>query len=200
MIHPDTISKSDACFPRFVSDCFSHKNQLCFGEGTIFVGDNLMPTEKQQFSRQELLAALEYGWKHYLSWLKELSEEEQARYAQKQGFARLQDVIVHIFGWWDLTMFRIYRIMSGHTVAVENDMDKINAELVARYKDWTREAVEEKFVAILTVFEDVLKVLPVKAFEDERISLWLRIDAIDHYEDHRLPNAPTLQEAGWKPE
>jgi hypothetical protein len=48
-----------------------------------------MLLENQQFSRRDLLTALERGWKHYLSQLQELSEEEQAHYAQEQGFARI---------------------------------------------------------------------------------------------------------------
>jgi hypothetical protein len=34
-----------------------------------------MSSENQQFSRQDLLADLEKGWKHYLSRLQELSME-----------------------------------------------------------------------------------------------------------------------------
>ena len=155
-----------------------------------------MSSEKQQFSRQDLLTALEKGWKHYLSRLKELSEEEQARYAQEQGFARLQDVLIHIFGWWELSMQRSFQVLSGHSVPIADDMDEFNAEVVARSQEWTREAVEAKFASTLTVFEDFLRDLPETALENEHIHLWLRLDAIDHYEDHRLPNAPALQELG----
>ena len=155
-----------------------------------------MSSEKQQFSRQDLLAALEKGWKHYLSRLKELSEEDQARYAQEQGFSRIQDVLVHIFGWWELSMQRSFQVLSGHSVPIADDMDAFNAEVVARYQEWTREAVEAKFATTLTVFEDFLRDLPETALEHEHIHLWLRLDAIDHYEDHRLPNAPVLQEPG----
>ncbi len=44
-----------------------------------------MPSEERRFSRQEFLAALEKGWKHYLSQLAELSEEEQNHFAQEQS-------------------------------------------------------------------------------------------------------------------
>lgn len=159
----------------------------------------MMSSEKLQFSRQDLLAALEKGWKYYLSRLKELSEEEQARYAQDQGFSRIQDVLVHIFGWWERSMQRSFQVLSGHPVPIADDMDEFNTEVVARYQQWTREAVEAKFATTLTVFEDFLTNLPETALENERIHLWLRLDAIDHYEDHRLPNTPTLQELGLVP-
>jgi hypothetical protein len=160
----------------------------------------MMSSEKQQqFSRQDLLAALEMGWKHYLPRLKELSEEEQARYAQKQGFSRIQDVLVHIFGWWERSMERTSRILNGDPVPRANDMDEFNAGVVAHYQQWTREAVETKFATTLTAFEHFLKALPETALENERIHLWLRIDAIDHYEDHRLPNTPPLQELDLEP-
>lgn len=153
-----------------------------------------MSARKQQFSRQELLAAVDKGWKHYLSQLQELSVEEQARYAQAQGFPRIQDVLVHIFGWWELSMQRSLQVLSGHSVPIEDDMDEFNVEVVARYQDWTSEAVEAKFASTLIVFEHFLIDLPEKAFEHEHIQLWLRIDAIDHYEAHHLPNASSLQE------
>jgi hypothetical protein len=152
----------------------------------------MMSSEKQQFSRQDLLAALEKGWKHYLSRLEELSEEEQTRYAQKQGFSCIQDVLVHIFGWWERSMQRTSRLLNGDSVPRANDMDEFNAEVVAHYQQWTREAVEAKFATTLTAFEHFLMDLPETALENERIHLWLRIDAIDHYQDHRLPNAPAL--------
>ena len=90
-------------------------------------------------------------------------------------------------------------VLSGHSVPIVDDMDEFNAEVVARYQQWTREAVEAKFATALTVFEDFLTDLPETALKNEHIHLWLRIDAIDHYEDHRLPNAPTLQVLGLEP-
>jgi len=152
-----------------------------------------MVSENQQYSRRDLLTALEKGWKHYLFQLKELSEEEQERYAREQGFSRVQDVLVHIFVWWEHSMQRTPLVMSGHSVP-PTDVDAFNAEMVEYYKQWTREAVEEKFAAVLTTFEKFLIDMPEIALKNERIQVWLRIDAIEHYEDHHLPNAAMLQE------
>ncbi len=154
-----------------------------------------MATENQQFNRQDLLAALDKGWKHYLSQLQVLSEEEQNLYAQKQGFSRVQDVLVHIFAWWERSMQRSSLIISGHTVPRSADMDTFNAEVIEHYQTWNREAVEEKFAATLLTFEHFLQNLPDTALENERIQLWLRIDAIDHYKDHRLPNYSALKDS-----
>lgn len=153
-----------------------------------------MSPEEQRLSREDLLTALEKGWRQYLPKLRELREQEQARYAHEQGFARIQDVIAHIFGWWELSMQRTLQILSGHKVPVR-DTDEITLEIVERYQHWTRLAIEERFSAALTAFEQFLRDVPEKAFEHERIYLWLRVDAIDHYEAHRLPNGPALREA-----
>ncbi|GLV53881.1 hypothetical protein KDH_07320 [Dictyobacter sp. S3.2.2.5] len=152
-----------------------------------------MAAENRQFTRQDLLTAIEQGWQHYLSHLHELSEEKQTLYARQQGFARIQDVLAHVLAWWERSMQRSLQIISGQIVPRANDMDEFNAGVVTQYQQWTREAIEAKFVETLTTFERFLKELPESAFENERIQLWLRIDAIDHYEDHRLPNAPRLQ-------
>jgi len=172
-----------------------------FEKDVSFLGEKSMSSEKPHLRRQDLLAALEQGWKHYLSEVNVLSEEEEARYAQEQGFSRLQDVLAHIFGWWDLSMRRSFQVLSGHAVPIEDDMDALNAEMVAHAQQWTREAVEATFTTTLIAFEHFLMNLPEAAFENEHIQLWLRIDAIDHYEDHRLPHAPPVQERGlerWK--
>ncbi|GCE09433.1 ClbS/DfsB family four-helix bundle protein [Dictyobacter aurantiacus] len=152
-----------------------------------------MAIEQRQFNRQELLTALEQGWKQYLAHLHTLSEEELVRYAQQQGYTRVQDVLAHVIAWWERSMHRSHQIINGQSVPRTNDMDAFNAEVVKQYQQWTRDAVEARFEETLDIFEHFLKELPEHAFENERIQLWLRIDAIDHYEDHRLPNAPKLQ-------
>ena len=152
-----------------------------------------MSAEEQRYSRQDLLTALEKGWKQYLPHLAVLSSDEQARYAHVQGYARIEDVLAHIFAWWELSMQRTREILSGDQVSIENDMDEFNAEAVAKYQSWTRSAIEEKFAATLATFERFLHDLLESALENASIQLWLRLDAIDHYEDHRLPNAPSAR-------
>ena len=150
-----------------------------------------MVSENQQYSRQDLLIAVEKGWKHYLSQLKKLSEEEQMQYAKEQGFSCVQDVLIHIFAWWERSMQRAPLVMSGQLVP-PTDVDAFNVEMVEQYKQWSREAVEEKFAMVLTTFEQFLINVPEAALENERIQVWLRIDAIEHYEAHRLPNGSVL--------
>ena len=81
-----------------------------------------MPLEERRFSRQDLLDALEQGWKQYLPRLAALSEEEQAHFA-----------------------------------------------------------------STLLALEQLLLDLPETALEDERLHRWLRVETIDHYQEHRLP-------------
>ena len=153
-----------------------------------------MASQEQRYSRQDLLAALEKGWKHYLSYLSALSPDEQARYAQAQGYARVEDVVAHIFAWWELSMQRTREVLGGKHVPIADDMDEFNASVVSQYQGWTLPTIEEKFASTLTTFERFLQDLPASALENDCIQLWLRLDAIDHYEDHRLPNAPSVRE------
>lgn len=154
-----------------------------------------MQAEEQRFTRQDLLSALDKGWKHYLPRLALLTEVELARYAREQGFERIEDVLAHIFAWWERTMERTNRLLSGQAVPPANDMDEFNAGVVKRYQSWSSPAIEEHFAAALMDFEQFLKDVPEAAFTNERIHLWLRIDVFDHYEDHRLPNGSSLREA-----
>ncbi|GEM_PF-641293 len=160
-----------------------------------------MSVEERHFSRQDLLAALEQGWKQYLPRLAALSEDEQARYAEGQGYARVQDVLVHIFAWWERSIRRSRRLVSGPPVLMPEEeralfpdqtIDEFNAEVVVRHQSWTRAAVETHFVAALAALEQLLRDLPETALEDERLHRWLRVETIDHYQEHRLPNAPAV--------
>ncbi len=155
-----------------------------------------MSIEERHFSRQDLLDALEQGWKQYLPRLAALSEDEQARYAQEQGYARVQDVLVHIFSWWERSMLRSRRLVSGPPVLTPEEeqalfpdqtIDEFNAEVVARHQSWTRAAVEAHFAATLAALEQLLRDLPETVLEDERLHRWLRVETIDHYQEHRLP-------------
>jgi hypothetical protein len=153
-----------------------------------------MSSQERRYSRQELLAAVEKGWKHYLAYLAALSREEQARYARAQGYARIEDVVAHIFAWWELSMQRTREVLSGKHIPIADDMDEFNASVVAHYQGWTLPAIEEKFATALTTFERFLRHLSESALDNDRIQLWLRLDSIDHYEDHKLPNAPSVRE------
>ncbi|QBD75239.1 ClbS/DfsB family four-helix bundle protein [Ktedonosporobacter rubrisoli] len=154
-----------------------------------------MSQEDRRYSRQDLLTAIEMGWRQYLPHLAQLSPEEQDNYAREQGFERVQDVLVHIFSWWERSTQRTYRLLGGLEVPRTDDIDAFNANAVAQYKQWSREDVEAKFTMDLEAFERFLSNLPEMALDNERIHLWLRLDAIDHYEEHRPPNAPSLRAA-----
>ena len=156
-----------------------------------------MLSNEKQFNRQELIAALEKGWKHYLPCLTTLAEEEQARYAQEQGFSRIQDVLVHIFAWWERSMQRTAWLLSDPPLPPAKDhplflldMDEFNASVIAQHEQWSCAEVEEKFATMLVTFENFIADLPETVLEHERIQTWMRIDAIDHYEAHRPPNEP----------
>lgn len=159
-----------------------------------------MSADAQRFSRQNLLTALEQGWKQYLPGLAALSEEEQARFAQAQGFARVQDMLVHIFSWWERSMQRSIRLLNGppeidasaHALFAQT-IDEFNADVISRCQGWSRAAVEEQFLSMLAALEDYIGQLSDAALEDERIQRWMRSEAIDHYHDHKLPNGPALR-------
>lgn len=152
-------------------------------------------SSEQRFSRQELLAALGQDWKHYLPQITKLSEEEQTRFAQEQGYTRIQDLLVHIFTWWERSMQRTSWLLSNPPLPPAQahplfgkSIDEWNAEAIAHYHHWTQADVEAQFATTLEALERFLKDLPEAAFDQERIQVWMRIETMDHYEEHRLPN------------
>ncbi len=159
-----------------------------------------MPAPERHYRRQEFLAALEQGWKHYLPRLRALPEEAQARYAQAQGFARVEDVLAHIFAWWDRSLQRS-RALLEHPAVIPPEVhalfaqsiDEFNAESLARYQSWDRAAIEAQFTATLQTLEGFLKEVPENELEDERLQRWMRAETFEHYNEHLLPDASTLE-------
>ena len=80
---------------------------------------------------------------------------------------------------------------SAHALFAQT-IDEFNADVIARYQQWSRAAVEEQFLTSLAALEAYIAHLSDAALEDERIQRWMRSEAIDHYNDHRLPSEPAL--------
>lgn len=154
-----------------------------------------MSLQQQSLSRQDLLIALEKGWKQFLPQMAALSAEEQELYTQQQGFARIEDVLVHTFAWWEYAMPRARDLLRGLQAPGpkdSSDINRFNDEAIAHYQHWTRSAVEEQFTTTFTAFERFIQDLPEAAFEHPQVSFLLRIMVIEHYKAHRPPNGPEL--------
>ncbi|MBE3558247.1 MAG: hypothetical protein IMW89_03370 [Ktedonobacteraceae bacterium] len=91
-------------------------------------------------------------------------------------------------------MQRSTRLLNGQSVLDANiDIDDFNASAVAHYQAWEKAVIEEKFATTLSALERFIRDLPESALENEWIRRWLHIEAIDHYEDHRLPNGTVIR-------
>ncbi len=159
-----------------------------------------MSAPEHRYSRRDFLAALEQGWKHYLPRLRALPEGAQAQYAQTQGFARIEDVLAHIFAWWERSLERARRLLEHPAVIppevhalFAQTIDEFNAASVARYQSWDRAAIEERFTATLKTLEDFLRQVPENELENEHLHRWMRAETIEHYHEHLLPGAHALE-------
>jgi hypothetical protein len=124
----------------------------------------------------------------YLAGLALIPAEEQARWAQGQGYARVQDLLAHLLAWYDEAARLVPGMLRGErTPFGYESVDAFNAAAIERYRDHTRAQVEAEYVRARDAFDAMLAGLSPDAVENERAYRWLYATAVEHYEEHHLP-------------
>ena len=124
----------------------------------------------------------------YLASIAQLPAEEQARWAQAQGYARVQDLLAHLLAWYDETTRLVPGMLRGERKPFGYEsVDAFNAAAIARYRDCTRAQVEAEYVRARDDFDAMLAGLSPDAVDNDRAYRWLYATAVEHYEEHRLP-------------
>lgn len=139
-------------------------------------------------ARQQILDGLEQGWKSYTQRFLRLSMQEQTAFLQRQGYARLGDLMAHITAWWRESIPAIERMQTDPNFqSPDVDVDAFNARAVAAAAKMTDDEIMAFFDATRQKFTELVQRLPDTAFEDARIQWRLNIEIIGHLEEHALP-------------
>jgi hypothetical protein len=124
----------------------------------------------------------------YLAGIARLPAEEQVRWAQAQGYTRVQDLLAHLLAWYDETTRLVPGMLGGERKPFGYEsVDAFNAVAIARYRDLTRAQVEAEYVRARDAFDAMLAGLSPDAVDNDRAYRWLYATAVEHYEEHRLP-------------
>jgi hypothetical protein len=146
--------------------------------------------EHPKLTREQLLAALDQGWGQYLARWEQLSDAAQAQYLQAQGYPRLQDLLAHVCGWTAEGIQAVEELLEDRRQPRPYDIDAFNAASLARYQDRPAAEMTAEFTRLTAALRAQISGLPDHAFDHQRIYNWLFINAVDHHDEHRLPNAP----------
>jgi hypothetical protein len=142
----------------------------------------------KQWTRDELLIELDYRWQQYPAHLRQWPEDEQAHFAQQQGYARPQDLLAHLGAWMEesLRVIPFFQRDQRPPRDYKND-DEFNARAVVRCQAWSRAQVEDWFEQQRLALKNTIDQLPPDDFDNKRIYRWLVGTIIGHYDEHPLP-------------
>jgi len=141
----------------------------------------------EKVDRQSVLAVLRKDWGSYVNKFKSLSSEEQATFLEEQGYRRLADLLAHVAAWWEVGLQCVERFkIDPQARQLEIDVDPFNAAAVEKVHDSTESEVIQAFEKMRCAFVDCLTALSEDDFQDERIVSQIRMELVDHFEEHKI--------------
>ena len=138
-----------------------------------------------QATREELLTALDDGWGALVDHFHSLPQDEQAAYLERQGYARLPDLLAHVIAWWELAIPRISVLLADPDCpGQEVDVDGFNAAAVARFRDCDEPSMVALFETTRNQLRNLIVSLPEAAFDHHRVNERLSMETIGHLSEH----------------
>jgi len=141
----------------------------------------------ETISRQTVLEVLDNGWGNYVSNFQRLSPDAQAAFLKKQGYKRLADLLSHIAAWWEEGIKAIGNFRTDPDARQpEIDVDTFNAKAVEKVRNVPDGEVVQSLAKMRHKFVEVVTDLSDSDFQNERIINQIKMELINHLEDHRI--------------
>ena len=138
-------------------------------------------------SRSLVIDTLENEWAGYIERFGQLDAGKQKEFLSKQGFENFRDIVAHVIGWWEETLYVVNRIMEKPGYVWEGrDVDAFNAELVRKFSSWSERDLALHYENVRRSLITLLEGLSDDAFRNQDIESWLASDAVRHFDDHAL--------------
>jgi hypothetical protein len=138
-------------------------------------------------SRALVMDTLKNEWAGYIERFNQLDARKQKEFLSKQGFEKFRDIVAHVIGWWEETLYVVSTVMEkpGY-VWKDRDVDEFNAELVRKFNSWSEEDLDLHYENTRKSLAELVEGLPDDAFRNQDIESWLAADAVKHFDDHAL--------------
>lgn len=138
-------------------------------------------------SRETILHCLDNQWGAYVTRFKGFSVAEQKLFLDKQGYARLQDLLSHVTAWWQDGMQKIQAFLRdpGYE-SPKVDVDAFNAAAVEEVKNLPEAMVIAAFETTRLQFVELVQTLSDKDLASPNIIRQLIMEVTGHYEDHQI--------------
>jgi len=140
----------------------------------------------EEFSKDEVIKCLNKQWGTYVDRFNTLSAAEQQQYLDRQGYARLGDLLAHLAAWWQrgMQLIAVYQREPGFQPP-SVDVDAFNAEAVASVRNLSDAEVIAHFEVRRLQMLELVKSLNEVDLQSERIRNQLAIEVIEHYQEHK---------------
>jgi hypothetical protein len=141
----------------------------------------------ETINRQNVLDVLDNEWGNYVNKFQRLSPEAQAAFLEKQGYKRLADLLSHIVAWWEEGLRTIGNFRTDPDARQpEIDVDTFNARAVGKVRGVTDDDMIQSFEKMRRKFVEVVTDLSDNDFQNEKIVNQIKMELINHLEDHRI--------------
>ena len=139
--------------------------------------------------RNQLLKEIDQGWGRFVDRFQSLPEEQRRAYLNKQGYARLGDLLAHVIAWWELAIGDINQLSSelDKQIHWHYDVDGLNAQAVRRFSSFSNEEVAHVFQRTRSDLRWLVLSLPDISLEHPRIYKRLKMEIVNHLEENTLP-------------
>ena len=138
---------------------------------------------------QEIQNVLQNDWATYVERYQGLSEEEQAAFLKKQGYARFADLLAHILAWWEIGQQNIQKYLVEPQFQPQTyDVDEFNAQAIARVANQSEASIIQAFKQKRAALLQWVAQLPEGAFENEKVANQFNMELIGHLSDHEIPD------------
>ena len=142
----------------------------------------------KRLTRHDLLEWLDTTWVQYPQRLRELSDAEQVRFAQQQGYARPQDLLAHLGAWMEETLRVMPYLQRDERPPRTYRSDaEFNVHAVQRFADRSQAEVEAWYEEQRSALKHLIEQLSDEDFSQPRVYRWLNGTIVGHYNDHPLP-------------
>ncbi len=141
----------------------------------------------EKISRETFQSRLRDDWRNYVERFNRLAPAEQQAFLEKQGYARLGDLLGHIIAWWQDGAQVIASMRADPAYPLgDYDVDAFNARAVERFRPHSDAEIVQVFTTQQQAMLDLVNSLSQRELEQENINTRLYYEIIMHWSEHEL--------------
>jgi hypothetical protein len=141
----------------------------------------------KEVSKRSAVQCLEIDWAGYPARYGLLSPKEKEDYLQRQGFARVSDLLAHINAWWGEAAANIRGVQENPDFKSRKyDVDQFNAEAILKSSGKTEPEILREFEDTRRTLLDLVSALSEAQIGNSETQQQLFWMVTNHYAEHQF--------------